>query len=423
MMKRHPWLEKRAAADSVAGATRSLPRGKTQRLWLVHGKWYDLNGFISQHPGGKFWIEQTRGQDITDLVETHHMFPPEVLLKMLGKFYVGDAPSDYRPFFDYKEDGFYRTLKRRCWEAIKKSGKGTNATPLFRLQCSLVLVAHALCFCCTAAWNSPAFAVLTGFTIAALHGIGHNFLHQKDSAWMFAALAGGWKVRRNRVSHVISHHPRPNTNWDLEILGLEPWLYNMVDRPANSKWVVLYGPVLCMSGHLLDVVLLWKGLALGKEPFRLEYLSNALQLGALAYCNGPAGGAVLFCIMFLTFGGIDSYAGYPLHHTESAWTVGDVSHKRKRDIGEHLVATTVDYCTDAAERGVLFWRNMFVYELMPNHLIHHCFPTLDCSRFQCIADTFESTMQEFGLAQKKIPMPAIYFGMWPAWLRGDGKQH
>ena len=59
------------------------------------------------------------------------------------------------------------------------------------------------------------------------------------------------KIKRNRVSHAISHHPQPNTNWDLEILGLEPWLYNMVDRPANSRLVIIYGPLLCMSGHLL----------------------------------------------------------------------------------------------------------------------------------------------------------------------------
>jgi hypothetical protein len=74
--------------------------------------------------------------------------------------------------------------------------------------------------------------------------------------------------------------------------------------------------------------------------------------------------------MFVVFGAIDSYAGknqsfsliisdpstkysmlytaliqtvfclckgYPLHHTESAWTVGDTAHPRKRDLAEHLI--------------------------------------------------------------------------------------
>ena len=54
---------------------------------------------------------------------------------------------------------------------------------------------------------------------------------------------------------------------------------------------------------------------------------------------------------------------------------------------------------------------------MPNHLIHHCFPTLDCSKFEIIKTIFDETLVEFGLKQKLLPMPAIYFGMWPAWLR------
>ena len=51
----------------------------------------------------------------------------------------------------------------------------------------------------------------------------------------------------------------------------------------------------------------------------------------------------MFALMFLVFGGIDSYAGYPLHHTEEAWTVGDTAHARKRDLAEHILAATVDY--------------------------------------------------------------------------------
>ena len=47
---------------------------------------------------------------------------------------------------------------------------------------------------------------------------------QKKIRYMWFAILGGWKIKRNRVSHAISHHLQPNTNWDLEILGLKPWL-------------------------------------------------------------------------------------------------------------------------------------------------------------------------------------------------------
>ena len=64
------------------------------------------------------------------------------------------------------------------------------------------------------------------------------------------------------------------------------------------------------------------------------------------------------------------------------------------------------------------WQSMLCYELMPNHALHHIFPTVDCSRFPTIRPVFEQTLREFGVQQKVIAQPHIYFGMWPAWLRG-----
>ena len=101
---------------------------------------------------------------------------------------------------------------------------------------------------------------------------------------------------------------------------------------------------------------------------------------------------------------------------------------------------------------------MLCYELMPNHCLHHCFPTVDCSRFgqghasflalvrvacrqnleqraawqnnaplcpprplprfAVLRPVFEATLAEFGVKQKVISQPHIYLGMWPAWLRG-----
>merc|ERR1712072_1399112 len=143
----------------------------------------------------------------------------------------------------------------------------------------------------------------------------------------------------------------------------------MVDRPANSQWVVLYGPLLCCAGHLLDVVLTWWRVLRGQQSFEWELLSNAIQVALLCFGCGLRHGVVLWCVMFLAFGAIDSYAGYPLHHTERAWTVGDSSHPRKRDMAEHIVAATVDY--DVGAIGT--WQAMLMYELMPNHCLHHCF--------------------------------------------------
>eukprot|EP01047_Picozoa_sp_COSAG01_P080723 COSAG01_NODE_15807_length_1297_cov_2.440735_2_plen_144_part_00 len=84
--ERHAWLARKAAHDSAAGATDALPPANTAQLWMVHGKWYDLEAFAARHPGGAFWITETRGMDITELYETHHLDmdgPDQILRKHL----------------------------------------------------------------------------------------------------------------------------------------------------------------------------------------------------------------------------------------------------------------------------------------------------------------------------------------------------
>lgn len=182
---------------------------------------------------------------------------------------------------------------------------------------------------------------------------------------------GGWNVNLNRVSHAISHHPMPNTEWDLEILGHEPWcdafhtcvvkqhsdrirpptrLFNMVNRPANSKLIFFYGPLLCCAGHLLDVIFTWVRIIRGKQTFEFEMLTNIVQLCLLCVGRGVISGCIWFCIMFLVFGFIDSYAGYPLHHTEAAWY--DIYHsycRIKMIMIFSLVGPRVTKCTSANE--------------------------------------------------------------------------
>lgn len=80
-------------------------------LWRVHDKIYDLTEFIDHHPGGSQWLQTTKGIDITEQFETHHITTKAE--NVLKKFYVRDAvaPRNYK--FTYAENGFYKTLKRR----------------------------------------------------------------------------------------------------------------------------------------------------------------------------------------------------------------------------------------------------------------------------------------------------------------------
>jgi cytochrome b involved in lipid metabolism len=89
------------------------------QLWRVHDKLYDVSEFISKHPGGSEWLELTRGLDITEAFETSHMVNVKRVEEVLNKFYVQDAESPRIAPYTFKEDGFYRTLKRVAEPVLK----------------------------------------------------------------------------------------------------------------------------------------------------------------------------------------------------------------------------------------------------------------------------------------------------------------
>ncbi len=107
------WIDGKTFDDNAEG------------LWRIHDKLYDFTEFIDQHPGGKDWLNLTKGIDITEQFETHHI--QLTAQKYLSKYYVKDAtePRNYRITFN--DDGFYRTLKRRVREIYPK----TDREPMF----------------------------------------------------------------------------------------------------------------------------------------------------------------------------------------------------------------------------------------------------------------------------------------------------
>lgn len=104
---REVWLEEKGALDRER-------LGFRKDLWCVRDKVYDLSDYLSRHPGGDGetstachttlrgalgtrsitfqimgslvvatdWLTMTRGHDVTDLVETHHLEQSKVEVRM-----------------------------------------------------------------------------------------------------------------------------------------------------------------------------------------------------------------------------------------------------------------------------------------------------------------------------------------------------
>jgi hypothetical protein len=109
----------RSANDWISGKRRDDGIGT---LWRVHDKLYDLNPFISLHPGGSHWLEITQGTDITEAFEASHVANVSLVEATLAKFFVEDAKNPRFSPFTFEEKGFYKTLKRRI-EPIMKVGR------------------------------------------------------------------------------------------------------------------------------------------------------------------------------------------------------------------------------------------------------------------------------------------------------------
>jgi predicted membrane protein len=159
------WLDGKRLEDRAEG------------LWRIHDELYDLTDFVDQHPGGESWIRFTRGTDITEAFEIHHLTTLPV--QMLKKYWVRQAaqPRLYR--FTFNEDGFYKTLRKKVLERMKTMDKSKASTTKTILD-TLLALTFALAIG-SAALNSVKLSIVTGVIMCWAIIASHNFFHQRDN--------------------------------------------------------------------------------------------------------------------------------------------------------------------------------------------------------------------------------------------------
>lgn len=82
----------------------------------VHDKVYDLGRF--SHPGGALWLDLTRGTDITELFESHHLDYTRAVA-VLAKYEVRELTGTLGPRnspFTFRPGDFYHSLRQKVWE-------------------------------------------------------------------------------------------------------------------------------------------------------------------------------------------------------------------------------------------------------------------------------------------------------------------
>lgn len=124
---------------------------------------------------------QFQGTDITEAFEVHHLSKaPE---EMLSKFRVRSTKTKRNSPFTFKEDGFYRTLKRNIrevWKTLPEQPVKTSA--VFTDSMCLAMFLFGIL---AVTYENYFLAVLAGNLLALTTIASHNYIHKKDNFRMY----------------------------------------------------------------------------------------------------------------------------------------------------------------------------------------------------------------------------------------------
>ncbi|KAF2360548.1 Fatty acid desaturase domain [Trinorchestia longiramus] len=374
-------------------------------LWRIHDKLYDFSSFIDKHPGGQFWLETTKGTDITEAFEAHHLNPS--VEKLLPKFFVKDATTKRNSPYTFHENGFYKTLKRRAWTVIAKVGSGPT------LQMKLLmdgLVALFLSLLVTSAfYHSYLVAMLDGLILWMVIAASHNFFHKRDNFrmyyWDLSALSSGeW-----RITHGLSHHLFTNTVYDFEISSLEPFLHFLPESHKGffHKYV---SPITChlyvMFAFPLELVKRTVAIFIGSTKFRWPNLLPFFEcLLMIAFAGSVKSGFALFLTMMVSASSSFMMVGIiAAHHHPDIYHAHD-TFRSAPDWG----LCQLDAVRDRVEvTGSLF----LVAISFGDHTLHHLFPTVDHSKLPLLYPVFLETCKEFNINFTFMTQKELMFGMY-----------
>jgi cytochrome b involved in lipid metabolism len=96
-------------------SNKEAPFSNPDRLWTIRGELYDLNDYVSFHPGGKEAILLGRGRDCTALFESYHPFTQQHE-SVLQKYRIRTTGTDVVS----SKDAFYSILCQRVQASLKE---------------------------------------------------------------------------------------------------------------------------------------------------------------------------------------------------------------------------------------------------------------------------------------------------------------
>lgn len=401
----YAYLEGRRQIDGAEG------------LWRVRNGLYDLQDFIKFHPGGSEWLQLTRGTDITELFESHHL--TDKASRVLSKYYIRDAASPRSIPLTFEPNGFYRTFKKRAVEALKDVDFH-NASIKSNIIADFLVITAIVLSLAAVSKQSYLFVVAAGTFLAWTTIAAHNFFHMRDNFRMFYFDLSAMSSKEWRITHAMSHHSYPNTMWDYEIYVIEPllqWMPNKEKSMVKSVISQLISP------------LIWATLFFGqliKRYYSVMYEYNSFEYRdavpfvlpiSMCFTAPSIFLALKYWLMIIVVSSfIFSMIGFnAAHHHPDIFHDGDIY---RDDLDWGLLELDA-----VRERKVIDDSDFLVLTNFGQHHLHHLLPTVDHTYLHLCNDAFEETCKEFGISTEKWTQWELVKGQFQQLLRKEPKKN
>ncbi|XP_065332153.1 cytochrome b5-related protein-like [Cloeon dipterum] len=409
------WLALRREAEGAEG------------LWRIHDKLYDFSKFAAIHPGGEEWLKLTKGTDITEAFETHHISP--MPSRMLKRFQVREAKSERLPPYTFNPGGFYATLRGRVYGVFPElEMRGISIQT--RILADTVAFSFFLFVGLAAAYQSFKLAAFAGVLLCMLTVASHNFFHLRENWRRYYFDLSLMSSSDWRVSHGLSHHLYPNSLYDLEISMFEP--FNIRWLPVEKS---LFTKVFPWIGSVIVYCFVFPSEIIRRVQNRGfqkgDLIPFIVPLVMLRY--SPEGHVLPTILLWITvvlsgslcFGIVGVNAA---HHHPEIFHDGDTP-RADTDWGLAALDTVRDRPSVSGVRGGLstdangalrvvvdarrssdlasFVKVMFNFG---HHSLHHLFPTIDHWHLPQLYPVLEQTLNEFGIPFNTLSFSGLLIG-------------
>ncbi|MEM9075177.1 MAG: fatty acid desaturase [Myxococcota bacterium] len=415
--------------DDQADASAQDP----SRLWQVDDKYYDLEPFLEKHPGGRRFLEQTRGTDCTALFHSTHLHD-QVPRATLKKYFVGTV-EDYRARYDWEGDGFYPTLKRRVRDHYAKAAKAKgergrelrrahHGTSAFFLRFAAIYSLFIALSVAAVGFGQWWAALLWGPVAFAIGGYGHEAMH----AGVFRTVRANRALALSTLDlmgvssfvftamHVPLHHihtNEPDVDPDIEVHfplvrefeGQPRYFFHRLQHVY--AWVLYFitFPVLWFADVIAAASGWWFG-PYGKMErprwreallFAGFKLLSASLWYVLPYFLLPWETALLMQTLMIGGAGLMVQGTFALSHQNAlAMNLRHDPNPDVRDWGVAQMRTTADF-----QHG--HWLPVTFFGGLGYQIEHHLFPTISYSRLDEIVPIVKETCAEFGVPYHYYP--------------------